>query len=173
MRQSIAASAAALTAALLLSVGTTANAKVQVSAGQDREVVIGKDNADLLEELIALDAKGIADMQADFADARREVDEAVGEVTKAREETRGVPFARFIVRMAFASAAEATTEASREGFAEAHSELARAETDLRVAKVSPEERTETQGAINMIRGELSLLEASLERLSKALHDGAR
>lgn len=173
MKRILAATAATALAFGVLGAAAPAVAKVQVSTGGDREVVIGKSNKDLLEELIALDAKGIADMQSDFVDARREIDASIAEVAAAREEAHRVPFARFIVRMAFSSAAEATTEASREGFDEARVELSRAELKLRSAAVSAAERQETQGAIDMIRGELSLLQASLERLAEALRNGTR
>ncbi len=161
-------SAFALSIAATAIVSAPAAARdVTIKTGGDRTIVLGEDG-DLLEQLIELDAKGIEDLRADFADARHEINDAIDEIEDARADLRGVPGARFIVRMAFAAAAEATAEASEEAFADAFEEVDRAEDGLRAAKVSAEERTETQGAIEMIRDELGGLQESLDRLSAAL-----
>lgn len=155
-------------AAAALLVAAPASARdVTIKTGGDRTIVLGK-NGDLLEQLIALDAKGIDDLQADFVDARREIDDAIDEIRDARAEMRGVPGGRFIIRIAFAAAADATSEAADEAFDDAFEEVDRAEADLRTAEVSREERIETQGAIDMIRDELTGLEDALEDLAAAL-----
>jgi hypothetical protein len=159
------------TAALALSAPADAR-DVSIKTGGDRTIVLGKDG-DLLEQLIALDAQGIADMQADFADARREIDQAIDEIEDARADMRGVPGGRLIIRIAFATAAEATSEAAGEAMDDAYDELERAEDELRRMDISREEFVETQGAIETLRDELGLLEESLDRLSTALRGASK
>lgn len=157
-------------AAAFLAVGIFVAAATDPAAAQppvERVVVLGKDG-DLLKQLIDLDAAGIEDLRRDFQDARLQIEQSIGEVERARAEARDLPFARFAIRLAFASAATATTESAQQSFRDARASLNRAEIDLRAADVSPQERAETQGAIDMIRGELGGLEDALQRLATAL-----
>lgn len=145
---------------------------VEIKTDRDRTIILGEDG-DLLAQLIALDAQGIADMRTDFADARREIDDSIAEIEDARAELRGVPGGRLIIRVAFASAANAASEAAGAAMDEAFDEVDRAEMGLRDAEVSAAERVETQGAIDTLRRELSQLEASLGRLLDALRGAAK
>ena len=154
------------TAALALSAPAFAR-DVEIRTGGDRTIVLGKDG-DLLDQLIALDAKGIDDMRADFADARREIDDAIDDIEDARRDVRGVPGGRLIIRIAFATAAEATNEAAGAAMDDAFAEVDLAEDQLHGMEISREERLETQHAIDTLREELGLLDESLGRLSEAL-----
>jgi chromosome segregation ATPase len=135
----------------------------------DRDVVIniGKDG-DLLEQLIELDEAGIEEMRAEIADARVEIAAAIGEIEEAREEVDGIPGARIILKIAFASARAGATAAVDDALTEARVEIDKAEVDLKTAAVSAEERAETQYAIKVLRTELDALEDSLASLMDAL-----
>ncbi len=133
----------------------------------DIVINIGKDG-DLLEQLIELDQAGIEDMRAEIADARAEIAEAIGDIEEAREEVKGIPGARIILKIAFASARAGASTAVNEALSEARTEIDRAERDLVTADVSTEEKVETQGAIDVLRTELDALEASLDDLLNAL-----
>lgn len=135
----------------------------------DRDVVIniGKDG-DLLKQLIEMDAEDIADMRAEMAEARADVAEAIGDIEDARQEVKGIPGGRLILRIAFASARAGATTAVEEALTDARTEIDRAERDLRTAEVSEEERVETQGAIDVLRTELDSLEDSLNELLSAM-----
>jgi hypothetical protein len=150
-------------AACGLAFATPAMAK----GGDDVVINIGKDG-DLLEQLIEMDADGIAEMRAEMAEARAEIAEAIDEIEGAREDVKGVPGGRLILRIAFASARAGASTAVNEALAEARTEVDRAERDLAVADVSAEEKVETQGAIDVLRTELDALEASLGDLLDAL-----
>jgi predicted nucleic acid-binding Zn-ribbon protein len=139
-----------------------------MAKGDDDVIInIGKDG-DLLEQLIEMDADGIEEMRAEMADARAEIAEAIGEIENAREEVKGVPGGRLILKIAFASARAGASTAVNEALADARMEIDRAERDLAVADVSGEEKVETQGAIDVLRSELDALEASLDHLLDAL-----
>ena len=135
----------------------------------DREVVIniGKDG-DLLEQLIELDEAGIEEMRAEIAEARVEIAEAIGEIEEARKEAEGIPGARFILKIAFASARAGATAAVDEALADARVEIDKAAVDLKTAAVSAEERVETEHAIKVLRTELDALEDSLASLMDTL-----
>ncbi|NWG92721.1 MAG: hypothetical protein HXY21_09465 [Parvularculaceae bacterium] len=139
------------------------------SARESRDIVIniGKDG-DLLEQLIELDQDGIDEMRAEIAAARADVAEAIADIEEAREEVKGVPGARIILRIAFASARAGASTAVDEALGEARVEIDRAESELRAADVSAEERDETQGAIEALREELDALEVVLNDLLDAL-----
>ncbi|MBY0422901.1 MAG: hypothetical protein K2Q06_11405, partial [Parvularculaceae bacterium] len=159
---------ARLAAAVALGLfGSMSAGPAAAQAPVERVVVLGQDG-DLLKQLIELDAAGIEDLRRDFEDARSQIEQSIGEVERARAEARNLPFGRFAVRLAFASAATATTESAQQGFRDARASLQKAEIDLRSADVSAAERAETQGAIDMIRGQFVGLEDALQRLAIAL-----
>lgn len=133
----------------------------------DVVINIGKEG-DLLNQLIDLDQQGIEDMRAEMADARAEIVDAIADIEAAREEMRGVPGGRVILRIAFASARAGASSAVYEALDEARAEVDRAERDLVTADVSAEEKVETQGAIDVLRIELDALEDSLGQLLDAL-----
>lgn len=135
----------------------------------DRDIVIniGKDG-DLLKQLIELDQEGIEEMRAEMAEARADVADAIKDIEEARAEVKGVPGGRLILKIAFASARAGASTAVEEALGEARAEIDRAERDLVTADVSAEERVETQGAIDALRGELDALEVSLNELLSAM-----
>jgi hypothetical protein len=135
----------------------------------DRDIVIsiGKDG-DLLKQLIELDQEGIDEMRAEMAEARADVADAIKDIEEARQEVKGVPGGRLILKIAFASARAGATTAIDEALDEARTEINEAERGLTVADVSAEERIETQGAIDTLRIELDALEASLNELLSAM-----
>jgi uncharacterized coiled-coil DUF342 family protein len=139
------------------------------TARESRDIVIniGKDG-DLLKQLIELDEEGIDEMRGEIAEARAEVAEAIADIEEVREEVKGVPGARIILRIAFASARAGASTAVDEALGEAREEIDRAESELRTADVSAEERDETQGAIEALREELDALEVVLNELLDAL-----
>jgi len=135
----------------------------------DRDVVIniGKDG-DLLKQLIDLDRQGIEDLRAEMADARADVADAIKDIEEARQEVKGVPGGRLILKVAFASARAGASTAIDEALVDARREIDKAERDLAFADVSDEERVETQDAINVLRSELDALEVSLNELLNAM-----
>jgi len=135
----------------------------------DRDVVIniGK-NGDLLKQLIELDQQGIEDMRADIAEARADVADAIKDIEEARQEVKGVPGGRLILKIAFASARAGASTAIDEALGDARREIDGAERDLAFADVSEDERVETQGAIDVLRTELDALEVSLNELLTAM-----
>lgn len=134
-----------------------------------REVVIdiGEDG-DLLEQLIAMDAAEIEEMRDEFAKARAEIKEAIGDIDEARKEVKGVPGGGVILKIAFATARSTASLAIDEALADARTEVDRAESELKAAKVSDGERDETQVAISTLREELDDLQIALEELIEAL-----
>jgi uncharacterized coiled-coil DUF342 family protein len=155
-------------AALALGAGIFAAAPSPAHEGGQREIVIGE--GDLLEKLIKLDQAGIDEMRAEIAEARADIVEAIADIRDAREELRSVPGGRLIVRVAFAAASEAASTAVAEALKEARAEIDDAERRLASADVTPEERVETQGAINGLREDLAGLESALADLVRALAD---
>lgn len=155
----------ALAAAGGLALATPAMAR----SDSDRDIVIniGKDG-DLLKQLIELDQEGIDEMRAEIAEARADVAEAIADIEEAREEVKGVPGGRIILKIAFASARAGASTAVDEALGEARREIDKAERDLITADVSAEEKVETQGAIDTLRTELDALEDSLNTLLDAL-----
>lgn len=139
------------------------------AASENRDIIIdiGEDG-DLLEQLIDLDREGIEDLRAEIAEARAEVAAAIADIEEAREDVKGVPGARLILRIAFASARAGAGSAVGEALAAARIEIDEAEQGLRTADVSAEERVETQGAIDALREELDELEVVLGDLLSAL-----
>ena len=137
------------------------------SSNRDVVINIGKDG-DLLKQLIEMDAEDIADMRAEIADARADIADAISDIEEAREEVKGVPGGQLILKIAFASARAGTRTAVEEALGDARDEINKAERDLATAKVSDEERVETQGAIDALRTELDALEASLNELIVAM-----
>lgn len=137
------------------------------SSGRDIVINIGKDG-DLLKQLIDLDREGIEDMRADIADARADVADAITDIEEAREEVKGVPGARIVLKIAFASARAGVSTALDEALSDARVEIDKAERGLATADVSAEERAETQDAIDALRTELDALEESLNELVDAL-----
>ena len=135
--------------------------------GRDVVINIGK-NGDLLKQLIELDQHGIDDMRAEIADARADVADAIKDIEEARQEVSGVPGGRLILKIAFASARAGASTAIDEALRDARQEIDKAERDLVFADVSDEERTETQGAIEVLRTELDALEVSLNELLTAM-----
>lgn len=161
MINKLAAAAACLAGAALLIAGP--------AEAKGREVVIDIGDGDLLEKLIKLDAEGIADMRADIAEARRDIEEAILEIEEARREVGDEPgAARFVLRIAFSAAREATEAVVAEAMAEARKEIDDAERKLKSADVSAAERAETQGAIDGLRDDLDDLEDALLDLIEAL-----
>lgn len=131
-----------------------------------REIIIG--DGDLLEKLIKLDEKGIADMRADIADARREIESAIAEVRKAREDVEETPGARLAVKIAFTAARAATEGVVDEVLGEFRKEIDDAERRLATMDISEGERAETQNAINGLREDLVGLEGALRALIREL-----
>ncbi|MEQ1929152.1 MAG: hypothetical protein ABL957_01290 [Parvularculaceae bacterium] len=159
---------AAALAAAFLAVAAPAEAR-EVTIEIDRDVILGGDG-DLLEKLIALDAEGIAEMRADMAEALIDIDDAIGDIKEAREEiNEEAGLARFIVKVAFATARSTAKAAISEAMEDARREVDEAEADLRTAGVSADERVETQGAIDGLRTDLAALEKALARLMAELH----
>jgi predicted nucleic acid-binding Zn-ribbon protein len=142
-------------------------AMARESSGRSIVINIGKDG-DLLEQLIDLDREGIEDMRADIADARADVADAIKDIEEAREEVKGVPGARIVLKIAFASARAGVSTAIDEALGDARVEIDKAERGLAIADVSDEERAETQEAIDVLRTELDALEESLNELTEAL-----
>jgi predicted nucleic acid-binding Zn-ribbon protein len=136
--------------------------------GEPREIIIGE--ADILEELIEMDAEDIADLRADLADIRAGIEDAIGDIAEAREEMRDAPGGRYLVKIAFAAMAEATESAVGEAISAAFAKLDVAERGLADADVSDAERRETQGAIDGLRDDLGALEDALDDLRAALED---
>jgi DNA repair exonuclease SbcCD ATPase subunit len=131
-----------------------------------RDIIIGE--GDFLEKLIALDQADIDSLRADLADARRAVEETIAEVRDLRAELRDAPGARFVVRVAFTAAREASQTAVDEALTRARAELDEAERRLPKMEISAAERRETQGAIKALRADLVDLEAALRELIAAL-----
>lgn len=156
--------ALAAAAAAGLAVATPAFAR---DSGRDVVINIGKEG-DLLKQLIELDQEGIDELRAEMAEARADIAEAITDIEDARQEVKGVPGGRIILKIAFASARAGASTAVNEALAEARTEIDRAERDLVVADVSAEEKVETQGAIDVLRSELDALEDSLNTLLDAL-----
>lgn len=148
---------------------TTAFLAAAPAIASDREIVInfGRDG-DLLEQLIELDSEGIEDMRAEIAEARAEIADAIADIEEAREDVKAVPGGGVILRIAFATARAGASAAVDEALSDARREIDRAEDELKSAAVSAEERSETQGAIEILRTELDALEASLNELFAAL-----
>lgn len=160
--------AAAITAGACLVAAAPAQAR-DVDIEFDRHIILDGDE-DLLEQLIALDAEGIADMHADMAEALGDIDEAIEEIREARDEiNEEAGFARVIVKVAFATARATAKTAINEAMKDAREEVDEAEAKLKTADVSADERVETQGAIDGLRGDLKELEAALQRLLAELH----
>lgn len=126
------------------------------------------DDDNLLQELIDLDADGIQDLRDEFADARADIKDAINDVEEAREEVKSAPGGAAIAKIAFKAAREATSTAVRKALAEANDRVDEAERQLKTADVSPEERVETQEAIDVLREGLASLEEPLDDLLAAL-----
>lgn len=161
---------AAITRLALAAAGGLALATPAMARGDaDNDIVIsiGKDG-DLLKQLIELDQEGIDEMRAEIAEARADVAEAIADIEEAREEVKGIPGGRIILKIAFASARAGASTAVDEALGDARREIDKAERDLVAADVSAEEKVETQGAIDTLRTELDALEVSLNELLDTL-----
>lgn len=124
------------------------------------------DKEPLIEQLIELDADDIEDLRAEFAEARADIADAVRDIEDARRDVEGIGEAA--LRGALKVAARAVEKAADKAFAEALSEIDRAERDLADADVDGAERAETQRAIDMLREEIAGLEAALADLAAAM-----
>jgi len=124
----------------------------------------------LLNDLIALDADDIAEMRADFAEAQEEVLDAIDDIEEAREDVKGVPGGKFVLKIAFATARASITEATDEAFGEVRENLLIAEEELNATKneVGPEEYAETTEAISVIRNGMDGVQASLAKFADAM-----
>ena len=128
------------------------------------------DHEDLLEQLIALDADGIADLRSDLQEAQADVADAIEDIAEAREEVKEVPFGGLIARIAFSAAKASVSEATDIAIDEIREELNLAEEELGARRndLGEAEFNETSGAIAMIQEELDGLEAVLDELVEAL-----
>lgn len=133
-----------------------------------RSIVI-KGDGDLLQKLIDLDAGGIEEMRQDLADARADILDAISDVRDAREDAKDGAGAA-IVDIAMKAARASLSGVVEESLAEAGEEVDRAERDLRTADVSPEERAETQHAIDVLREGLAGIEDALTQLADSFDD---
>ena len=133
----------------------------------DLNIHIGKDK-DLLPQLIEMDADDIADMKEEFADARADIDDAINDIAEAKEEARSAPGGAFFMKIAFAAARSATGTAITTALDKVFDALDRAQTDLKTADVSADERVETQLAIDTMRSELKSLRVKLDELVDAM-----
>jgi hypothetical protein len=131
------------------------------------EIDLG-DDEELLEKLIAMDAAEIAEVREGFAEARAKIADALDDIEGARVEASKAPDGQLILKIAFSVASSSVSGALGAALNEFRSNLDDAERDLAAADVSAEEKAETQGAIDMIREELSLLEASIDTLVASL-----
>ena len=153
----------AIAGIVALGIASTANASSYEFEFDDHE--------DLLEQLIELDADGIDDLQDDLVEARNDISEAIADVEEARAEVAAEKgFAGIIARIAFGFASNTVSSATEFAFDEIRSELDLAEGALgdQRSSVGESEFKETTGAINMIRYELSEIEAALNELLAAL-----
>ncbi len=157
----------AIAAAVACGMTLATPAMARNSSSRDIVINIGKDG-DLLKQLIDLDRDGIEELRADIADARADIADAINDIEEAREEVKGVPGARIVLKIAFASARAGVSTAIDEALGDARVEIDKAERGLAVADVSAEERAETQEAIDFLRGELDALEVALNELIGAL-----
>ena len=147
-------------AALAFAVSPAAAAERNFDFGDDKE---------MLAELIELDADDIAEMRAELAEARIEIEDAIAEIAAERAAIEDQPvFARAIMKIAFGFAGARIDNEALEAFDEALAALAEADTELKLADVSDQERAETQAAIDLLQAELPALRALLERLGDAL-----
>ncbi len=128
------------------------------------------DDADLLQQLIDLDADDIDEIREEFAEAQEEIAEAIEEVEDARAELQSKPGGGMIVRIAFSAASAVVSEVSDEIFQEVITRLDDAESELaaNADEVGPEEVAETGEAINVIRTGLDDVANALEDLTAAL-----
>ena len=133
----------------------------------DLNIHIGKDK-DLLPQLIEMDADDIADMKEEFADARADIDDAINDIAEAKEEAKSAPGGAFFMKIAFAAARSATDTAITTALDKVFDALDRAQTDLKTADVSADERVETQLAIDTMRSELKSLRVKLDELVDAM-----
>jgi hypothetical protein len=154
------AAVVALTVAALLPTGTEA-----------RSYDID-DPEDLVEQLIKMDEDDIADLRADLVDARADIREAISDIEDAKDDVKDAPGGEAISRVAFRVAGAAVSSATGAALAEAHDALNEAEQilDGRRDELGMSEYRETRGAIDMIRGELTEIEATLQDLLDALRD---
>lgn len=155
--------AAAFAAAAVLFAGAPASA----SPGDIIDIIVGE--GDLLDRLIALDAEGIADMRDTIADARVEIERAADDIRFAREEAAEGRGNRLVV-LALSVAAEEIEQIVGGAVAAAYVEIDDAERRLVGVDLSPEERNETQSAIDGLRIDLADVEAALGRLMETLKD---
>ena len=131
------------------------------------------DHEDLLEQLIELDAEDINDLRDDFADARADIAEAVVDVEEARAEIESENgLGRAIAKIAFGFASTTVDVSVNAAFGKLQTELDLAEKELGVRRtdLGEAEFKETQGAITMIRTEISAIESALEDLTQAFDD---
>lgn len=126
------------------------------------------DDQDLLEDLIEMDAEDIQEMREEFAEARAEIKDAIGDIDEAREEASSAPGGAVIVKAAFAAARITASAAVDKALREAREEIDDAEVELAAMDISADERVETQEAIDVLRTELAALEDALGELFDAL-----
>ena len=144
-----------IAAALAASAGLFAAAPASASPGEIIDIIVGE--GDLLDKLIALDAAGIAAMRDGIAEARFEIERAADDVRRAREEARAGRGNRFVALALSAVASEMDSVVAR-AVASAYAEIDDAERRLAYVDVSPEERDETQSAIDGLRADLGGIE---------------
>lgn len=125
---------------------------------------------DLLPQIVELDADEIEDLRVELADAREDISDAIADVDEAREDTKGIPGAGVIVKIAMSFAARVADETVSEVFGELRSELSVAETELKNTSddYSAQEYQETLGAIKMMKSELTSIDHALEDLFEAM-----
>ena len=134
------------------------------------DLTFNGDPDDLLEDLIALDTADIADLRAEMADARDEIQHAIDEIEEARAEVSSVPGGKAVLETALSIASKIASRATREAFEDVRSELDLAEHELadRSEELGPDEVAETQMVIEVIRVELSQVEAALADLLEVM-----
>lgn len=137
-----------------------------VEVNHDYRINFDKDKS-LLPDLIKMDADDIADMKAEFAKARSDIDDALKDIADARKEAKSAPLGGLFVKIALGAAGGAI-EAADGSFDGAFEAIDRAERDLKTADVSADERVETQTAIDTLRDELTSLQVKLRELAKAM-----
>lgn len=130
------------------------------------------DHEDLLEQIIELDAEGIANLRADLTEARADIADAIRDIEDAKEDVKEVPFGGMVAKVAFRAASATVSKATETALDEVRDELVKAERELgaRRTDLGEAEYMETSDAITMIRKELKSLEDALEDLTDALKE---
>lgn len=130
------------------------------------------DHEDMLEQIIELDAEGIADLRDDLTEARADIADAIRDIEEAKEDVKEVPLGGMVAKIAFRAASATVSKATETALDEIRDELVKAERELdtRRSDLGEAEYVETRDAITMIRKELKNLENALEDLTDALKE---